>query len=163
MTVRGKGVSLLLMRDLCLALLNVQSQKPLHRWKSSPACLKEQAQRYRALIENANEIIYSHDLEGNYTSINKAGECLTGYSQPEARQLNLDRVIAPEYRETVAQMIQAKLDGEQASFYEIEIITKSGHRLPLEVSTHLILSEGKPVEFKGWPVISRRGDYARRI
>ncbi|HEX5707417.1 MAG TPA: PAS domain S-box protein, partial [Pyrinomonadaceae bacterium] len=30
-------------------------------------------ERYRSLLENANDIIYAHDLEGNYLSINRAG------------------------------------------------------------------------------------------
>ena len=88
--------------------------------------LQEYAQRYRALVDNANEIIYSHDLEGNYTSINRAGLNLTGYSVEEALQLNLTQVIAPEYKGLVAQMIEAKLAGDAMSFYEIEIITKDG-------------------------------------
>ena len=120
-----------------------------HAQLEESALLQETAQRHQALIENTHEIIYSHDLRGNYTSMNKAGERLTGYSQEEALQLNLDQVIAPEYRETVDRMIKAKLAGEQASFYEIEIITKNGHRLPLEVSTHLILSDGTPVGVQG--------------
>jgi PAS domain S-box-containing protein len=110
---------------------------------------KEHAERYLALIENVNEIIYSHDLQGNYTSMNKAGERLTGYSREEALRLNLAQVVAPEYRELVDNMINEKLDGEHSSFYEIEINTKDGRRLPVEVSTHLILSEGKPVGVQG--------------
>jgi PAS domain S-box-containing protein len=34
--------------------------------------LEESEARYRNLFENANDIIYVHDLEGNYISVNKA-------------------------------------------------------------------------------------------
>ena len=37
------------------------------------ATLKE---RYVELFENANEVVYTHDLSGRITSINKAGELL---------------------------------------------------------------------------------------
>jgi len=35
--------------------------------------------RYYELFENANDIIYTHDLAGTLTSFNKAAERLTGY------------------------------------------------------------------------------------
>jgi PAS domain S-box-containing protein len=43
--------------------------------------LRKSEERYRDLVENARDIIYSHDLQGNYTSINKAGERITGYTR----------------------------------------------------------------------------------
>ena len=36
--------------------------------------LRESEERYRELFENANDIIYTHDLTGNFTSLNKSGE-----------------------------------------------------------------------------------------
>src|SRR5260370_174054 len=113
------------------------------------ALQQERAELYLALVENANEIIYSHDLKGNYTSINKAGECLTGYCRAEALRLNVADVVAPEYRTLVDQMIRKKLEGEDLSFYEIEIFRKDGRRLPLEVSTHLIYRDGIAVGIQG--------------
>src|ERR1051326_4421900 len=48
------------------------------------AKLQQSEERYRDLVENAHDIIYSHDLEGNYTSMNKAGAEITGYTVAEA-------------------------------------------------------------------------------
>jgi PAS domain S-box-containing protein len=55
--------------------------------------LSKSEERYRDLVENARDIIYSHDLEGNYTSINKAGEQITGYSREEALKMNLSQTV----------------------------------------------------------------------
>ena len=38
-------------------------------------------------IENANDLIYTHDLQGNFTSLNRAGEIITGYSREEALKM----------------------------------------------------------------------------
>ena len=35
----------------------------------------------RELLENANDIIYTQDLQGNFTSVNKAAERITGYTR----------------------------------------------------------------------------------
>lgn len=40
-------------------------------------------ERVRSLLENANDIIYSHDLEGTLTAFNRAGVEITGYSREE--------------------------------------------------------------------------------
>src|SRR5690349_1163194 len=59
--------------------------------------VRESEERYRELFENANDIIYTHDLAGNFTSLNRSGELLTGYSREEAATMNVADVIAPEY------------------------------------------------------------------
>jgi two-component system cell cycle sensor histidine kinase/response regulator CckA len=114
-----------------------------------PLPQSECEERYLALVENTHEIIYCHDLEGNYTFMNRAGEELTGYSCEEAIKLNVTQVIAPEYGHLVQAMIRRKLRSHERSFYEIEILTKDGRRLPVEVSTHLIYSGDTPVGIQG--------------
>ena len=46
-------------------------------------------ERYRELVDNANDVVYAHDLDGNFTSVNKAIYSLTGYSREEVLRLNL--------------------------------------------------------------------------
>ena len=43
--------------------------------------LRVQTARYRELVENANDVIYTLDTEGRFTSINRTGERITGYRQ----------------------------------------------------------------------------------
>ena len=50
----------------------------------------ENERRYSGLIENAKDILYTHDLQGNYKSANKAAEGLTGYMQEELMRMNAD-------------------------------------------------------------------------
>src|SRR5260370_34774181 len=115
----------------------------------SAAQQDEFKRRYLALIENAEEIIYTHDLDGNYTSLNRAGHLLTGYSPEEAAHLNALDVVGPEYRDMACQMIRRKVDEQNQTLYELEIVTKDGGRLPVEVSTHLIYRDGQPIGVQG--------------
>jgi PAS domain S-box-containing protein len=111
--------------------------------------LSKSEERYRDLVENAQDIIYSHDLQGNYTSSNKAAEEITGYTLAESLKLNLGRTVAPEYVEKAREMLARKLAGERITAYELELIAKDGHRVPVEVNTRLVLEDGVPVGVQG--------------
>src|SRR5882724_615261 len=67
--------------------------------------LRQTEERYRDLVENARDIIYEHDLDGNYTSSNKAAEVITGYSRAEILKLNVAQTVAPEYLEKAKVMV----------------------------------------------------------
>jgi PAS domain S-box-containing protein len=117
--------------------------------RKAQKALQENEHRYRDLFENANDIIYTHTLAGAFTSLNKSGEEITGYSREEAFQMNIVDVLAPEYVETARQMIALKTDDKTPTVYELEIITKNRRRVRLEVSTRLIYQDGKPVSVQG--------------
>ncbi|HET9479978.1 MAG TPA: PAS domain S-box protein, partial [Pyrinomonadaceae bacterium] len=111
--------------------------------------IRESEARYRELFENANDIIYTHDLQGNFTSLNRNGERITGYSREETLRMNVADVIAPEYLGLAREMIAHKAAEHVSTVYEIDIISKKGRRVRLEVSTRLILRDGKPVGVQG--------------
>src|SRR5215217_5346825 len=104
---------------------------------------------YREIFENANDIIYTHDLKGNFTSLNRSGERITGYSREEAAKMNVADVIAPDYLTLAREMMAQKTSQGVSTVYEIDIIAKQGKRVRLEVSTRLIFSDGKPVGVQG--------------
>ncbi len=117
--------------------------------RKAQKALQENEQRYRELFENANDIIYTHDLAGNITSLNRSGEKITGYSRAEAAQMNIVDVLAPEFVALARQMITQKTNKKAPTVYELEIVTKSGRRVRLEVSTQLIYHDGRPVGVQG--------------
>jgi PAS domain S-box-containing protein len=111
--------------------------------------IRESEERYRELFENANDIIYTHDLQGNFTSLNRTGERITGYSREETVKMNVADVIAPEHLNLARDMIAHKAAENVSTVYEIDIISKKGRRVRLEVSTRLIFRDGKPVGVQG--------------
>src|ERR1051325_11468494 len=111
--------------------------------------IRESEERYRELFENANDIIYTHDLQGNFTSLNRSGERITGYSREEAAMMNVADVIAPEYLSLARDMMAQKASQGASTVYEIDIVSKHGRRVRLEVSTRLIFRDGKPIGVQG--------------
>jgi PAS domain S-box-containing protein len=113
--------------------------------------LRRGDERYRSLLENANDIIYSHDLEGNYLAINRACSEVTGYTREEILGgLNIAQVVAPEHLELAKRMTARKLtDPSALTVYEVDIIARDGRRLTLEVSTRIAYRDGRPVAVEG--------------
>jgi two-component system cell cycle sensor histidine kinase/response regulator CckA len=111
--------------------------------------LVQSEEKYRDLVENAHDIIYSHDLDGNYTSINAAGEEITGYNLSETLRMNVADIVAPEHIAKAREMIANKLAGQNGPAYEVDIIAKDGHRLTIELNTSLVRHDGVPVGIQG--------------
>jgi diguanylate cyclase (GGDEF)-like protein/PAS domain S-box-containing protein len=117
--------------------------------KFAESAIRENEEKYRDLFENANDLIYTHDLAGNFTSLNRAGEVMTGYSREEAIRMNIEQVVAPDFLEQARRMTATKVAGETPTAYELEIISKGGNRVSLELSTRLIFQNGKAVGVQG--------------
>lgn len=112
--------------------------------------LRISEERYRELFENANDIVYTHDLAGRFTSLNKAGEKVSGYTREEALRLGVEDVLPPELVPLAHEMLARKITGEATTtFYELEIVARDGKRVPVEVGTRLIYEKGKPVGVQG--------------
>jgi PAS domain S-box-containing protein len=105
---------------------------------------------FSELFENASDIIYTHDLDGNLLSINRAGEEITGCKREEVSGTNILSYVAEADREKVRQAIRRKITGEaRATNYEMVIESRDGHKTALEVSTQLIRRPGQPDQIQG--------------
>jgi diguanylate cyclase (GGDEF)-like protein/PAS domain S-box-containing protein len=118
--------------------------------RRAQAALKTSEERYRELFENANDLLYTHDLLGNFTSVNHACVTVTGYTHEELQRMNLADLVAPEHLDRARQMLMQKVQqGGGATTYELEIIARDGRRVPVEVSTRLVLENSYPVAVTG--------------
>lgn len=136
-------------RTIELANANNELTTEILERKQMEAALRESEERYRDLFENANDIIYTHDLNGNYTSMNKACEKIVGYTCEEALKMNVAQVIAPEYLDEAIRRISQKTTEPTPSAYTLQIIAKDGHRVMLEVNSRVIYEEGRPIGLQG--------------
>src|SRR5947207_8394060 len=103
-----------------------------------------------ALIENASDIIFTHDLTGKVTYLNATAVRVTGFSKQEGLTMNIVDIVAPEYKKHAAETMYRKFAGEPiVGVYELEILTKHGERIPMEVNNQIIYEDGKLIGMQG--------------
>jgi len=106
-------------------------------------------ERYLDLFQNANDIIYTHDLEGRITSVNNSGQELLGRTAQELLGTKIDSLIDPEDLPSVQKQIADKLAGKPRTSYEVRIRRSDGQRLVLEVNSRLLYQDGQPIGIQG--------------
>jgi PAS domain S-box-containing protein len=109
----------------------------------------QHAEHFRELFEDASDLVYTIDLAGNFTSINRTGETLTGYSREALIGSHIGRVVAPESLAAVLRMMDHMAKGVSPATYELELIAKDGRRIPIEVGARLIARNGQAVGAHG--------------
>ena len=109
------------------------------------------------------EIIFKHDVAGNLTFLNKAGELISGYSRQEACGMNIVQFVAPEFAERVHNCMAGNSSKRLGTVYEIDIIAKNGRRIALEVSTQAISRSGQPLEIEGIALPSVLRNLSQRL
>ena len=112
--------------------------------------LRESEETYRGLFESAGDFAYSTDMKGCFTAVSDALLAATGHARDEMVHAPISKIVAPEYLELAQRMTTAKLAGEsQVTRYELELITKGGARIPVEVVSTLVYKDGQPARVQG--------------
>src|SRR5438876_8082632 len=57
--------------------------------------VEHSVEQYRELFENASDIVYTMSLNGNFLSVNRAGERITGYPREEFLKMNVEELLPP--------------------------------------------------------------------
>ena len=116
---------------------------------NAEAALKASEERYRELFENSSDILFTYDLDGTLTSLNKIGEQAMGLPREKMIGRSLWRVMNDDQQKLAKSMRELKLAGEPETSYELEIRTPDGRELVLDVCSRLIVENGTPVGMQG--------------
>ena len=118
----------------------------IREWLRREAALKE---RYRDLLENAIDMVYTRDRQGNFTSVNNTIVRVLGYTREELLQMNIAELVAPEHQELVRQAMDTAREETTPDQTELEVVTKYGARVAVEIRSRLLYENGKVVGVQG--------------
>ena len=105
--------------------------------------LKTSEKKYSTLVEKSNDgIVIIQD--GLLKFVNPAVTKFTGFSKDEAINKPFINFVSPKYKGLVIERYKKRLAGEKVpNKYEIEIISKNGKNVSVEVNASIITHEGK--------------------
>ena len=87
--------------------------------------LRETRERYRQLVENANDIIYRCDAHGHFTYVNPTVRKILGYTEPELIGKHFLELVAPDHRDIVGAFYKLQFDTKTPNtYYEFPVLAK---------------------------------------
>lgn len=110
------------------------------------AALKE---RYEDLLENANDMVFTHDLSGTITSINKTGERLLQRGRESLLSRNIIDLMPEDQRASARRWLAQVVQGAELPTAEWDFVNAAEQRVKLEISSRLIEQGGRIVEVEG--------------
>jgi two-component system cell cycle sensor histidine kinase/response regulator CckA len=138
----------LLKETLSRELLQKALKYAIDRIRAENAA-RQSEERFHELFENTKDILFTLDLDGNVTSLNKSAEDVMGWSRNETRQIHIKNLVAPEHLNLCSQMMQRILNEEPLQHFEISMLRKDGRKILLQVSARLIYSNGQKEGVQG--------------
>ena len=99
--------------------------------------------RYRRLVEEANDIMFSLDARGCFTEMNRLGYDVSGYAPAELIGRPAADFVSPEHRPRVRDALERIRTGGSVPVLEVEFIFKSGERRWFEVKGRKVLEDGR--------------------
>ncbi len=133
----------------CIPIKNknivVSVVRDITNWKEVNQKLSESEKRYRDIVESANYLLFSTDLEGNMLQMNKPGHKISEYDQEDLSNKNLLDLVHPDYLETVRAHYEKFLAKEnETNWIEFPIVTKNGNTVWLYQNSNVIYEKFEP-------------------
>lgn len=118
--------------------------KDISKQKYSETLVKESEQRYKRLIETANDAIFVADVEtGVIVDVNKQAERLLGYSKEKIIGMHQTELHPKEESEYYAELFKNSIKDQNFISQKLFVINKDGQKIPVEISASVTEVNGK--------------------
>jgi PAS domain S-box-containing protein len=123
---------------------------PTPRFEARPAEVEvDLGKRYRALFENANDLIQGIAPDGRLLYVNSAWQDILDYNAQEIKALSIFKVIHPESLEDFKRDFDRAVAGVKIRNLETTFVSKYGKRVIVEGSLHCELVDDEPASIQG--------------
>jgi PAS domain S-box-containing protein len=123
-------------------------ERTIRRQMAREASLKA---RFDDLFERSHDVMVVHDRRGRVSTINRAGEQLSGYSREEVRRIDATWLFTQTYIDAVQRLIAGGVDALPVVIHA-ELLTRKSARIPIEAHARVLAADG---QLAGVTVIAR--------
>jgi len=115
--------------------------------------LRESEQRYRYLFENARDPVCTMDMAYNFTSVNRAGVEIIGYSRDEWLAMNLADIISADNMAFTRQAVDRRLAAMASGVlmpdgtFRMPVKLKGGGFMIADIRPRVSIVDGRPAGF----------------
>jgi diguanylate cyclase (GGDEF)-like protein/PAS domain S-box-containing protein len=111
--------------------------------------LEDRERRLRALLDDALDAVFTCDLDGRFTSMNRSGDELFGFEPSQAIGRSLLETLAPEWRDRARAFLADAGRSSRGLVHEVPMLTQQGAYLMVALSLQVVSREGAPPELLG--------------
>ncbi|MFH2219360.1 MAG: response regulator [Pseudomonadota bacterium] len=150
----GFDIGGILMRMLVLCFFMIfgsHAQYIINKRRETEQALQESEEKYRTIIESAEDGYYEVDTSGRFTFFNNSLCNILGYSRNEMKGMNIRGSLEDENAEKVTETFNTVYrTGRTIKVTDWTLIRKDGKTRFVEPSVSLIREKGHPVGFRGF-------------
>ena len=118
--------------------------------KQAELALQAAQSKYQNIVDNALDIIFTTDMQGRITFVNKVSSEITGYSLEELKGMDYLRLVLPDYHEAVGKFFAGQLhDKTPYSRYLFPILPKNGEVKWIQQFTQILFENERPAGLQG--------------
>lgn len=117
--------------------------------RRAEAARQESEQRYRQIVEEASDALYTTDPQGHFIYVNPPGQKLTGYAEDELIGMHFTHLIPTAWHAQVRSFYQQQIRawvGE--TIFEFPVVTRSGEEKWVEQTTTLLIDGDRLIGFQ---------------
>ncbi|HEY0549501.1 MAG TPA: PAS domain S-box protein, partial [Verrucomicrobiae bacterium] len=127
----------------------VEQRKQQRLTRSQKRAETELTNHYRALFENANDLILGMSLDGKLLYANTAWQENLDYNEQAMQSRSIFEVLSPDSLESFKQSFERASFGVKIKNLEMTFVSKYGKKLMVEGSLHCQLQDDRPASIQG--------------
>ncbi len=129
--------------DLVYGVMSIRAREA---HKAAERALKISEEKYRMLVETANDAIFVSDVEtGIIIDVNRRAEKMLGIPAEKIIGLHHTEIHPPEERERYREIFRKHVGMERVISDDIWVINKEGQRIPVQVSASTCTFQGRRI------------------